>query len=112
MAGNGNILQIDGKEIGVRTQPQFSAGHSKGARSMNRGALKKPRRQRLSVYLIEDRALLLLQPQMVMKLTRIFERIDLGLAGRAKRNANARCHHTVRRQYSIAEVALRRWSRA
>src|SRR6202453_5361442 len=79
---------------------------------MDRGAVEKARGQGLLSDLVKDGAWLPLQPQMVLKLARIFQGINLRLAIRAERDPDALAHHLVGDNYAIPKVALRRGTRA
>ena len=77
---------------------------------MNRGAFKQIFGERPGCYLIKYGALLMLEPQVVVELPRIFKRIDLRLAVRAKRNADARSHDAIGGKYAISEISLGGWT--
>ena len=75
---------------------------------MNRGAVKEARGQCLLSDLVEDGALLTLEPQMVFELARILQWIDLRLAVRSQRDPDALAHHLVSDDHAVAKIAFGR----
>jgi len=80
IASDRQVVESHSKEIRMTAWDKFAGGQTQSPRTIDRGAIKEPGCQAAATNLIEDRALLILQPEMIVELACILKWINLRLA--------------------------------
>src|SRR5690349_14497552 len=106
MPSNGNIIQRDRYHIRIFAGLERSGFNSKRLGTVSGCTLKQAICNRLRVDLIEHCPLLVSKAEMIVQLSRIFQRIDLCLAVGPECMPNAKLHEGVHRHDTVAEITF------